>query len=318
MPCMGQPGGRIPSEETDCILCGSGERTVLSVRGGWPVCLCRICGLVYLSPRPSRSALAEIYGREYYEDGTTGYRGYEESFERHAGAFARIFARRAADLESRVRGRRLLEVGCAHGFLLDFLRSRGWSVAGVEVSPLSSSYARDRFGLDVATGTLEALAGTLPGGYDAILMLDVLEHLHTPFETLSAAAGLLAPGGTLVVQCPWELSHWEETMQAVLRGMAPGTIEPDSVPAHLYFFSPRTLEAVLEKGGFRITGRQSGNYGEIRRRISPPRVLTGSPAEVVFRLLYHRLGARSLLYGLSRRLGLGNGIIRYAEPAGRA
>lgn len=301
-------------EETCCVLCGSRERTILSIQDTWPVARCRVCGLVYLSERPRESTLADLYGSEYYSAGTTGYRDYVDTFERHAAVFGRLFARRESDLRRHATtGRRVLEVGCAHGFLLDYLRGRGWDVEGVEVSPLSSAFARERFGLSVHTGTVES-ARLPPGSYDAVLLLDVLEHLHRPFDTLSRIAGLLVPGGTLVVQCPWELTHWEEALQAVLRGMRTGAIRPDSIPAHLYFFSPRTLEAVLSKGGFRVTARQSGNYGEVRSRVSPPAVRTGSPAEQAFRFAYFRMGIRRMLYRASAAAGLGNGLIRYATP----
>lgn len=301
-------------EETACVLCGSESRTILSVQDTWPVARCSLCGLVYLAERPPESVIADLYGSEYYSAGTTGYRDYVDTFERHADVFGRLFARRESDLGRHVAtGRRILEVGCAHGFLLDYLRSRGWDVEGVEVSPLSSSFARGRFGLTVHTGTVESTP--LPvGSYDAVLLLDVLEHLHRPFDTLGRIADLLVPGGTLVVQCPWELTHWEESLQAVLRGMRTGSIRPDSIPAHLYFFSPRTLDAVLSRGGFRVTARQSGNYGEVRNRVSPPAVRIGSPLEQAFRFAYFRLGIRRILYGAAASAGLGNGLIRYATP----
>jgi len=242
-----------------------------------------------------------------------GYKGYMETFEAHRDVYLRLFERRHRDLAARIRGRRLLEVGCAYGLLLDFLSRRGWEVSGVEVSPLSSAWARNELGLDVRTGTLET-AGFSAGSFDAILLLDVLEHLHRPYDALARISGLLAPGGVLVVQCPWELYHWEEVMQAVLTGRRPGTIEPDAVPAHLYFFGPRTLDGVLRRGGFRIVGRQSGNYGEIRRRVSPP--VCGSRRRTVRILhsVYHRMGVQRVLYGIARRVGLGNGLIRYAVP----
>jgi len=300
-----------PREHTACPLCGADRPVLLSVSRGWPVSRCPVCGLVYLSDRPAEEAAAELYGRAYYEDGDVGYAGYMSTFEKFRPVYEKLFDRRALDLERVTAGRRLLDVGCAYGLLMDHLRSRGWAVSGLEVSPLSSEAARRNLGLDVRTGTLET-APFDDGSFDVVLLLDVLEHLHRPFRSLACAARLLAPGGILVVQCPWELSHWEELAQAALRGMKACTIEPDAVPAHLYFFSPRTLEAFLEKGGLAVVRRQSGNYGEIRRRVSPPAVLTGSPAEAAFRFLYFRCGLQRLLYSLSARAGLGNGLIRYA------
>lgn len=296
------------------MLCGADEPVLLSVAKSWPVAKCAVCGLAYLSERPSEKAVSEMYGRSYYEDGDVGYKGYMETWRRFGRVFERIYDRRERDLAAHCSGRRLLEVGCAYGTLLAFLRARGWLVEGLEVSPLSARAARSEFGLTVHEGPLEE-ACLKTGAYDAVLMLDVLEHLHRPFDTLREAARILAPGGVLVVQCPWELTHWEEAALAVLTGRKTGTIEPDAVPAHLYFFTPRTLDAVLEKGGFSIKARQSGNYGEIRQRLFPQPVLLGSPLETAFRLVYFRLGLRRLLYRAALLAGLGNGLIRYAEPS---
>ncbi len=301
-------------ETVSCALCGADDPRLLGVHGSWPVVKCRRCGLVYLRERPSEDALPQLYGRDYYEaEDDVGYRGYMETHRRYADVFNRIFGRRDRDLRRHTRGNRLLEVGCAYGTLLDFLRDGGWRVSGVEISPLSSRRAREDLGLDVRTGSLED-AGFPFGSFDVVLMLDVLEHLHRPFRTLREVCRVLAPGGTLVVQCPYELYHWEEVAEAVLRGKKTGTIEPDSIPAHLYFFVPRTLDAFLRKGGFEIKARQSGNYGEIRRRVSPPPILKGSPAESLFRFLYYRLGLQRLLYAVARRTGQGSGLIRYASP----
>ena len=284
-----------PREKTDCILCGSGSFRLLSVQKTWPVVRCTECGLVYLSERPAEKALADMYSKAYYEDGKVGYKGYLQTFEKYHDTFMNIFSRRHRDLLHHARGRRLLEVGCAYGFLLDYLEKRGWDVQGVEISPLSSDYARDELGLQVHTGTLESV-NLEEHSFDVILLLDVLEHLHKPFDILKRIRELLSPDGILVVQCPWELYHWEEIAEAVFRGKRPGTIEPDSVPAHLYFFQPGTLDAVLRKGGFKVYARQSGNYGSIRRLVKPPEINIGNPIERFGRFVYFRLGLQRFLY----------------------
>ncbi len=302
-----------PREKTDCILCGSSSSRLLSIQKTWPVVRCTECGLVYLSERPAEKALTNIYSRAYYEDGDVGYKGYLQTFEKYHDTFMKIFNRRHQDLLHHCSGRRLLEVGCAYGFLLDYLGRRGWDVQGVEISPLSSAFARDELGLQVHTGSLES-ADLEEHSFDVILLLDVLEHLHRPYDVLRRIRELLSPNGILVVQCPWELYHWEEIAEALLSGKRPGTIEPDSIPAHLYFFQPGTLDAVLRKGGFRVCARQSGNYGSIRRLVKPPEINRGNPFERFSRFVYFRLGLRRFLYFAARLVHLGNGIIRYATP----
>lgn len=301
-----------PREHVECKLCGTDRAEQLSIQRSWPVSRCSNCGLIYLSDRPVESALEDLYSREYYDNKDVGYGGYVENFQTYGKIFKRLFNRRAKDIE-RYRGRgKLLEVGCAHGFLLDHLRKRNWTVTGVEVSPLAAGYAVNELGLDVRNCPVEK-AGFSADTFDVVLLLDVLEHLHRPFDTLKEIGRILAPGGILVVQCPWELTHWEERAEAFLKGMKQCSITPDAVPAHLYFFGPGTLEAFLVKGGFKTVRKQSGNYGSIRRHIKPPVINTGSPIEKAGRFIYFRMGMQLALYRAAKLAGLGNGLIRYAE-----
>ncbi|MCD4701552.1 MAG: class I SAM-dependent methyltransferase [Candidatus Aegiribacteria sp.] len=304
---------RFPREKTGCILCGSISSRLLSVQKTWPVVRCTECGLVYLSERPAEKVLANMYNRAYYEDGDVGYKDYLQTFDKYHDTFMKIFNRRHRDLLRHARGKRLLEIGCAYGFLLNYLDERGWEVQGIEISPLSSEYARNELGLNVHTGSVES-ADLKEHSFDVILLLDVLEHLHRPCDILRRIRELLSPEGILVVQCPWELYHWEEITEAIIKGKRPGTIKPDAVPTHLYFFQPRTLDAILEKGGFKICARQSGNYGSIRRLVKPPEVNRGNLIERSCRFVYFRLGLQRFLYYASRLVHLGNGMIRYAIP----
>ena len=304
-----------PREKTACLLCGSDEPYLLSTQRSWPVSRCMNCGFIYLSERPSEKALEEMYSRDYYDAADVGYGGYVENFRKYNKIFASLFRKRANDLEAFRGEGDILEVGCAHGFLLDFLRKQNWNVKGIEVSPLAVGYATEELHLDVRNCKLEE-AGFPDSSFDVVLLLDVLEHLHRPFETLAEIGRILKPQGTLVVQCPWELTHWEERAEAFLKGLDQCTIAPDAVPAHLYFFQPRTLEGFLEKGGFTTIKRQSGNYGAVRRHVLPPNISKGSFFERACRFIYFRMGLQLLLYRLARSLGKGNGLIRYARFVG--
>lgn len=294
------------------MLCGNDKPENLSIQRSWPVARCGHCGFIYLSSRPVESALEKMYSKEYYDNADVGYGGYVENFRKYNSIFTDLFDRRARDIEPFRGSGKLLEVGCAHGFLLNHLRSQNWNVKGLEVSPIAAGYATDNLGLDVYCGKLED-AGYSDNSFDVVLLLDVLEHLHRPFEALNEIGRILAPGGVLVVQCPWELTHWEERAEAYLKKMKPCTITPDAVPAHLYFFDPDTLEAFMEKGGFYTFRKQSGNYGAIRRHIKPPLINTGPFYERWARFFYYRMGFQQLLYNSARVISKGNGLIRYAR-----
>jgi len=96
---------------------------------------------------------------------------------------------------------RLLEVGCGHGLLLDEARRRGYDAEGLELSVDAARHARDALGLTVRETVLEdtALDGEC---YDAVLLIDVLEHLDDPVAALERAGSLLAAGGALLIVTP--------------------------------------------------------------------------------------------------------------------
>jgi 2-polyprenyl-3-methyl-5-hydroxy-6-metoxy-1,4-benzoquinol methylase len=78
----------------------------------------------------------------------------------------------------------VLDVGCGVGLLLDEARRRGWRTQGVELSDWGVRRAR-HLGLDVFQGDLEE-AGFDPGSFDAVFMIDVLEHLADPVRMKGA------------------------------------------------------------------------------------------------------------------------------------
>ena len=111
-------------------------------------------------------------------------------------------ARRLLDLlGAHVPSGRLLDVGCGYGLLLDEARSRGYDVEGIELSSAAARYARARLGLRVLETSLEdpMLDGER---YDAIAMVDVLEHVDDPVAALERVRSLLAPGGALLIATP--------------------------------------------------------------------------------------------------------------------
>src|SRR5262249_49308978 len=94
----------------------------------------------------------------------------------------------------------LCEIGIYSGVLLDYMRSRGWTVSGIEPDGHAVAYARRIFGLDVHRGTLETVSPN-PESVDAAIMLHVIEHLDDPATAVDQVRRLLKPGA-IVVETP--------------------------------------------------------------------------------------------------------------------
>lgn len=94
---------------------------------------------------------------------------------------------------------RLLELGCGSGNVLVALTQFGEAI-GMEADPTMLAAARAA-GLDVRAGRLPDDRVVEDGWADAVLLLDVLEHVDD-VAALGAARRALAPDGLLVVTVP--------------------------------------------------------------------------------------------------------------------
>jgi SAM-dependent methyltransferase len=96
---------------------------------------------------------------------------------------------------------RFLDVGCGTGGMLKHLESLGEAV-GVDVSAEALAFASKQTKARLIQASApDGLVG-LEGGYDCVLMLDLLEHLEDDLGAIRAGASLLSPGGVLIITVP--------------------------------------------------------------------------------------------------------------------
>jgi len=107
-------------------------------------------------------------------------------------------------IERYIRGT-VLEVGAGNGnntFALENVNRTRWVCLEPDISLCRELHARagNNKTIDVVPGTLSAIAG-MPA-FDTILYLDVLEHIQMDSSELARCAGILRPGGHLIVLSP--------------------------------------------------------------------------------------------------------------------
>jgi SAM-dependent methyltransferase len=140
---------------------------------------------------------------------------------------------------------RILELGSAHGGFVALLRWAGFDAAGLELSPWVVSFARQTFDVPVHQGALEQQDFDT-GSFDAIALMDVLEHLPDPVATIGRALAFLKPDGVLVIQTP---RYPRGTTHAQMVESGDRFLEQLKTNEHLFLFSDESIELLLSRLG---------------------------------------------------------------------
>jgi SAM-dependent methyltransferase len=224
-----------PGVDRRCGLCGNEGRPWHEKRGYlhfW----CDPCECGFLPKSSLPNDAATLYSSEYFSGKhQCGYAGYL----RDERLIDLNFDRRLAWIETIRSSGRLLEVGCALGLFLRRARERGWDVTGVEIAADCAEIAASNAGAPVLAGDL--LEVDLPGRFDVIVMIDVIEHLPDPVGCITRCSELLVEGGLLVIETGDLESRW-----AKLLGRRWHFVDP---PQHLFYFKRSSLERLLRSNG---------------------------------------------------------------------
>ena len=218
------------------------------------IMVCRQCNTMQTLPRPGAAELAACYQDSYFEQRTErGYANYRSESVR--SQIERVFQMNLNDLgffaiepDLLQSGGRSLDVGCAAGYFVQFMKDRGWQSCGVEVSKSMADYARGQ-GLQVIHS--DFLTDDFNHqSYDFVTLWASIEHFAEPRLVAERLSKLVRQGGALVVStCRRGLLSW-------LQGPSWRYM---NVPEHLFFFSKQGLIRLFAGYGFRYV--QSVSYG---------------------------------------------------------
>ena len=208
---------------------------------------CEECELGFLDPTPTRAELHSLYRNAAYfegDDDAVGYSRYQAAERSHR----RTFRSKLRLLQRIGEPKSLLEVGCGPGLLLDECARAGiaWSV-GLDLNGAALERARQRSGARVVRGEVDCIA---PGAaFDAVAMLDVLEHMTDPVALLENLRACLVPRGLLLLMTP-NLNSW------LARISGPRWVS-FKFPEHVLYYTPESLRSVLRRAGFEVVALRS-------------------------------------------------------------
>lgn len=233
---------KISYESASCMICGNQAPEVWFNNDRYGIeqstVLCTECGLVYSSPRMDEDSLRYFYQSDLYRRIYAG----ENLEERYRNLYEVEFNydNQIPDLESYKASHffhfiqsldlnyaSVCEVGAGGGWNLIPFQKSGKTVIGYEPSPKMCAMAGDR-GIRV----IEGFVDNMEGEYDLVILKHVLEHFLNPLEILKSVRKHV--GQYLYIEVPGIVSQM-----------------PGLQNAHVHYFSPRTLEYVTTRAGFK-------------------------------------------------------------------
>ncbi|MDB5246450.1 MAG: class SAM-dependent methyltransferase [Segetibacter sp.] len=134
----------------------------------------------------------------------------------------------------------LLDVGAGTGAFAHTMQRAGWTVTGLEPDTTARENAKKNYDLEL--DELKNLHRLQNDFFDAITLWHVLEHVHDLHGYLERFFQILKPTGRLVIAVPNYCSYDSEKYRQYWAAY--------DVPRHLYHFSPKSMEVLLEKKGF--------------------------------------------------------------------
>lgn len=144
---------------------------------------------------------------------------------------------------------RVLDIGCGNGWFAAGLVRCGFDAVGVDVSESGIEVARnnhpevDYRRLDL----MQVLPDDLRGQFDAVVAIDLLDHVLLPREVLRQALHALRPGGLLIVTIPYH--GYLKNLGIALSARLEERLDPLKEHGRIRFFSRRTILALLLQCG---------------------------------------------------------------------
>jgi SAM-dependent methyltransferase len=191
---------------------------------------CEGCGFKYFNPSPTEASL-----KYYYED-------YMAHVPERISFLEKLYYRFFRNVRNAKHPGKLLDVGCGNGKYLDFMRSQGWDVAGVDAGP-GCAFPRDVLKIPTYDGHL--WEHKFPDhSFDVITLWFVIEHVWDPMRLLRECRRILKPGGQIIIstlnsasfEAKWFKRYWWHLL----------------APEHLSQFDTCSLGTLISKNGFEI------------------------------------------------------------------
>ncbi len=234
------------SQQTFCPVCGFEGSRRYCMKDQFIYRTCTACNMVYMSPRLNTQATMAFYNsdvNEIYNEGKFHASPDGTSADDRINYENLQLIIRHISKEGQtepLKGKRILEVGCAKGYFLNCAKKLGAEAFGIELNKKNVAIAKQFMGDNIFDQDLFEL--NLPNeSFDVIYTRDVIEHICEPMPFLKELCRIMKPGAMIFT----ETHNIDSLIHRIVRGRHT-CIFGFEHPVH---WSPKTLSFALKECG---------------------------------------------------------------------
>lgn len=248
----------LKKKNINCYICKEKTPTkVIYKDGDIRIVRCCNCGLMYQNPQLPEEWIQKIsYKPNYFE--------FYEKIEEKQKIF---FKNRFQSTFNKLKGKRVLDIGCGTGSFLCAAEESGLEAYGVEISEWASQIARKKLRVKIFTGLLRN-AGFNDNAFDMVHMSHVLEHFADPVAELLEVKRILKPNGLLFIEVPNEKNFKLRLrlLNLFRKLLVHGKRDPiKPYPEHLFLYTEKTMAIILNRAGLDILNLKIEGFSDKNR-----------------------------------------------------
>jgi 2-polyprenyl-3-methyl-5-hydroxy-6-metoxy-1,4-benzoquinol methylase len=229
---------------------------------------CSDCGLRRRNPMPNESAIRNAYDLEYFQSEYRG--GVEKTYIENENVYLREARQLIKIIKKYKQYGRLLEVGCAGGYVIKEIKRSDYDVVGIEMSKEMTDFAKNKLELNVINDDFQKIDFE-KDTFDIVYSAHTMEHVSDPLQFLLKAKSIIRKDGILILELPVNFNY---ALISIILGVfkvvknalggnfkvkkqmfwyiAQAEKVSDKFPYHLYEFTPQTIKKLLHRAGFKI------------------------------------------------------------------
>ncbi|MEO6894119.1 MAG: class I SAM-dependent methyltransferase [Ginsengibacter sp.] len=203
---------------------------------------CKNCTLRFTQNIPEQENIGRYYQSENYISHSDTKKGFVNNLYHTVRKRTLLQKKNLIETSTKKSAGNILDLGAGTGAFLNTLKNAGWNALGLEPDVTARDKASELYGIYLKES--HELFSLTTESFDAITLWHVLEHVHQLHDYIKKFEELLKKDGKLFIAVPNYTSE-----DAKMYGKFWAAYD---VPRHLYHFSPKAMESLLNAHGLKL------------------------------------------------------------------